>query len=76
MNGAYWSSKLDEVFKSNYLADPSITWQYFCSSDGFFRVFPGMYTVMRRSFILHIALTHCILMEFFTLIYLKSPFAT
>ena len=41
INGAYWSSRLDETFKSNYLADPSITWQYFCSGDGYFRIFPG-----------------------------------
>lgn len=36
-----WSEKLDEVFVSNYKADPSLSWQYFGSTAGFMRHYPG-----------------------------------
>lgn len=42
MNGILWSEKLDNIFISNYEADPSLTWQYFGSSTGFMRQFPGI----------------------------------
>ncbi|KAL5015024.1 hypothetical protein ScPMuIL_009294, partial [Solemya velum] len=42
LNGIQWSDKLTNIFRMNAEKDPSMTWQYFCSSDGFFRVFPGM----------------------------------
>ncbi|XP_052779465.1 voltage-dependent calcium channel subunit alpha-2/delta-3-like [Mya arenaria] len=42
VNGAYWTSRLDTTFRGNLQRIPTIKWQYFCSSDGFFRVFPGM----------------------------------
>jgi len=36
-----WSKALDEKFKNNSLEDPSLTFQYFGSVQGFTRVYPG-----------------------------------
>jgi len=41
MNGIVWSEQLDRIFISNYESDPSLTWQFFGSSTGFMRQFPG-----------------------------------
>lgn len=41
-DGLRWSEGLDEVFRENYLADPTMSWQYFGSSSGFLRHYPGM----------------------------------
>ena len=41
MNAIYWSEHLDRIFINNYESDPSLHWQYFASSTGFMRQFPG-----------------------------------
>jgi VWA N-terminal. len=40
--GLMWSEGLDEVFRENYMADPTLLWQYFGSAKGFLRTYPGM----------------------------------
>ncbi|XP_063052079.1 voltage-dependent calcium channel subunit alpha-2/delta-4 [Engraulis encrasicolus] len=42
LNGVYMSEALNDVFVSNFQKDPTLTWQYFGSSTGFFRVYPGI----------------------------------
>ncbi|XP_030748608.1 voltage-dependent calcium channel subunit alpha-2/delta-3 isoform X3 [Sitophilus oryzae] len=37
-----WSSHLDPLFVSNYEGDPSLSWQFFGSSSGFLRRYPGI----------------------------------
>lgn len=37
-----WSETLDDVFAQNYKADPALSWQYFCSSTGVMRQYPGI----------------------------------
>ena len=36
-----WSMSLKDVFRNNKALDPDIYWQYFCSSNGFMRLFPA-----------------------------------
>lgn len=35
------SEALNDVFADNFQEDPTLTWQYFGSSTGFFRLYPG-----------------------------------
>ncbi|XP_063764061.1 voltage-dependent calcium channel subunit alpha-2/delta-4-like isoform X3 [Eleginops maclovinus] len=42
LNAIYNSEALNDVFISNFLKDPTLTWQFFGSSTGFFRIFPGI----------------------------------
>lgn len=35
------SEALNEVFIDNFQKDPTLTWQYFGSASGFFRLYPG-----------------------------------
>ncbi|XP_050313474.1 voltage-dependent calcium channel subunit alpha-2/delta-4 [Anthonomus grandis grandis] len=37
-----WSAHLDPLFVSNYEGDPSLSWQFFGSSNGFLRRYPGI----------------------------------
>lgn len=37
-----WSEALDDVFKQNYNSDPALSWQYFGSSTGIMRHYPGI----------------------------------
>lgn len=37
----HWSADLDYIFKENYEKDPSLMWQYFASTSGFLRHYPG-----------------------------------
>lgn len=41
LNGIYMSEALNDIFISNFQKDPTLTWQYFGSSSGFFRIYPG-----------------------------------
>ena len=38
---ANWSFNLNQAFIDNYNQDPELTWQYFCSQTGLYRVWPG-----------------------------------
>lgn len=40
-NSLQWSSHLDPLFQSNLERDPGLSWQYFGSTTGFLRRFPG-----------------------------------
>ncbi|XP_032360672.1 voltage-dependent calcium channel subunit alpha-2/delta-4 isoform X2 [Etheostoma spectabile] len=42
LNGAYMSEALNDVFIENFQKDPTLTWQYFGSAAGFFRLYPGI----------------------------------
>jgi hypothetical protein len=41
LNGVAWTQSLDAIFRENYDNDSTLSWQYFGSSDGFFRIYPG-----------------------------------
>lgn len=43
LNSIYNTEALNDVFISNFQKDPTLTWQYFGSSYGFFRIYPGTY---------------------------------
>lgn len=42
VNAIKWSGHLNYIFESNYLLDPSLSWQYFGSSTGFLRQYPAI----------------------------------
>ncbi|KAB1254659.1 Voltage-dependent calcium channel subunit alpha-2/delta-4, partial [Camelus dromedarius] len=42
LNGIYMSEALNSVFVENFQRDPTLTWQYFGSATGFFRIYPGI----------------------------------
>ncbi|XP_053320344.1 voltage-dependent calcium channel subunit alpha-2/delta-4 [Spea bombifrons] len=42
LNGVYMSEALNPIFVDNFRRDPTLTWQYFGSSTGFFRLYPGI----------------------------------
>jgi len=41
LNAVYNSEALNDVFIGNFQKDPTLTWQFFGSSTGFFRIYPG-----------------------------------
>lgn len=36
-----WSELLEPLLINNYESDPALAWQYFGSSEGFVRMYPG-----------------------------------
>lgn len=46
LHGIEWSSNLNEIFISNFREDDSLSWQYFGSSTGFMRQFPGKFQIL------------------------------
>lgn len=40
---AFWTEGLNEHFRKNYEQDNELFWQYFCSSQGLYRRYPGSY---------------------------------
>ncbi|CAB3256391.1 unnamed protein product [Arctia plantaginis] len=42
LNSIMWSKELNDIFTKNYKSDPSLSWQYFGSSHGILRFYPGM----------------------------------
>ncbi|MEQ2304236.1 Voltage-dependent calcium channel subunit alpha-2/delta-4, partial [Ameca splendens] len=40
LNAIYNSEALNDVYINNFQRDPTLTWQYFGSSFGFFRIYP------------------------------------
>jgi voltage-dependent calcium channel alpha-2/delta-3 len=36
-----WSGSLKDVFRNNRVIDPDVYWQYFCSANGFMRLYPA-----------------------------------
>lgn len=59
LNGVYMSEALNDVFISNFQKDPTLTWQFFGSSAGFFRLYPGTESPVFIS--LYLNLYNCIL---------------
>lgn len=51
MTSILWSEKLNEVFTRNYKSDPSLSWQYFGSSHGIMRFYPGMEWNMQENYV-------------------------
>ncbi|CAG9581618.1 unnamed protein product, partial [Danaus chrysippus] len=41
-NQIAWSEHLDPLFVNNYEIDPTLSWQYYASSNGFMRRYPAM----------------------------------
>lgn len=45
LNGIQWSKKLDPIFKQNRKETSDLRWQYYCSADGFLRIYPGQKSI-------------------------------
>lgn len=57
------SEALNDVFVSNFEKDPTLTWQYFGSSAGFFRLYPGKHYWVLLFFVIGKTHTHTFSME-------------
>lgn len=44
LNAIYNTEALNDIFIGNFQKDPTLTWQYFGSSTGFFRIYPGEFS--------------------------------
>lgn len=55
-----WSQNLDRVFLDNYKIDPTLSWQFFGSSTGFMRQFPGIVIIVNLAMNLKIIFILCI----------------
>ncbi len=55
LNGVLMSEALNDIFTSNFDKDPTLTWQYFGSSAGFFRLYPGNH----HTTVLLLQMHHC-----------------
>ncbi|XP_064486796.1 voltage-dependent calcium channel subunit alpha-2/delta-3-like [Ornithodoros turicata] len=42
LNAIKWSEGMNSRFRNNRVMDPFISWQFFCSSTGFLRVYPAL----------------------------------
>uniref|UniRef100_A0A1W7RAW1 Voltage-dependent calcium channel subunit alpha-2/delta-3 n=1 Tax=Hadrurus spadix TaxID=141984 RepID=A0A1W7RAW1_9SCOR len=42
VDGIRWSEEITDVFRNNMAVDHFLSWQYFCSSTGFLRIYPAM----------------------------------
>lgn len=41
MNSLKWSSRLTQIFENNKNHDNELSWQFFCSSEGYLRLYPA-----------------------------------
>lgn len=51
LNTINWTDGLNKYFKENEQKDPSLLWQYFGSSNGVYRVYPGQIAILMISFL-------------------------
>ena len=72
MNAIQWSEQLDRIFVTNYESDPSLGWQYFGSSTGFMRQYPGNYALNNQL----IAYQLTLMANQFMTFHFSIPFAT
>lgn len=62
MNDIRWSEALDKTFESNWRNDPSLLWQYFASTTGFLRLYPGL--LIFFCFLYFTFVNYCVILYF------------
>ena len=85
-SGLQWSEYLDPLFVNNYESDPTLSWQYFGSTSGFLRRFPGkafvlllslpLYSSFSSFFFYSPSLVHSFLLAVFTFFSRGSRFSS